>query len=548
MGRGSFVHGIRFRLLLVALALVALPWLAAQFIARMETFLRQSQEQSAAAAARAVAAALSDRPQLFARPQGESEQQAEERRRIIALFAAADTDAAAGLGTAYAPSDEIERLLGIMGRQGQRIWVIDGRSRVLGLSGSLKDEGPRRSRFTWFRRLISSIVPTPQVPRGDETQPVRGQIDRALIGVSEAQWRGTRDPEVAILSAAQPIFVGRDDIVGAVVVEETTGAIQLLKQSALENLLAATIAVVGGALAILLFFASRLATRIRRLHAQAESAIDSQGRVRGTVEPSTARDEIGDLSRTMAAVMARLRDYNAYLESMAGRLSHELRTPVAVVRSSLDNLKQQPLDHDARVYVERAGEGVDRLARLISRLSEATRLERMLESAERERFDLSALVASCVEGYRAAYPARRFELSRPEAPVALEGVPDAFAQLLDKLVENASDFAPAEGSIRIFVSGDTRAARLAVENSGPPIAEETRGRLFDSMISLREADRTRGGPEGAHLGLGLYIVRLIAEFHGGQVRASNLAEAGGVRFEVEVPLLRSSQRGALALP
>jgi signal transduction histidine kinase len=132
--------------------------------------------------------------------------------------------------------------------------------------------------------------------------------------------------------------------------------------------------------------------------------------------------------------------------------------------------------------------------------------------------------------------------------VVLEGVPDAFAQLLDKLVENASDFAPPEGSIRIFVSGDARAARLAVENSGPPIAEETRGRLFDSMISLREADRTRGGPDGAHLGLGLYIVRLIAEFHGGQVRASNLAEAAGVRFEVEVPLLRSSQRGALALP
>jgi dedicated sortase system histidine kinase len=546
MGRGSFLHGIRFRLLLVALALVSVPWLAAQFIARMEVFLRQSQEQSIAATARAVAAALSDRPQLFAHEAPESDR-GEERRRIIALFAAADTDAAASLGNAYAPSDEIERLLGIMGRRGSRLWVIDSRSRVRGLSGSLTDEAPRRASSGWFRRVVSSIVPTPQVQRGDESRPVRGQIDRALIGVSSTQWRGTRDPEVAILSAAQPIFVA-DDIVGTVVVEETTGAIQLLKQSALENLLAATIAVVGGALAILLFFASRLATRIRRLHAQAESAIDAQGRVRGTVEPSSARDEIGDLSRTMAAVMARLRDYNAYLESMAGRLSHELRTPVAVVRSSLDNLKQQPLDREARVYVERAGEGVDRLARLISRLSEATRLERMLESAERERFDLSAVVAGCVEGYRVAYPQRRFELSRPEGAIMMEGVPDAFAQLLDKLVENASDFAPPEGAIRIFVASDARVARLAVENSGPPLAEETRGRLFDSMITLREADRTRGGPEGAHLGLGLYIVRLIAEFHGGRVQAANLADGAGVRFEVEVPLLRSSQRGALALP
>lgn len=545
MRRANFFHGIRFRLLVVALALVAVPWLAAQFIARMETFLRQSQEQSAAATARAVAAALSNRPQLFKKDIDENDRAGEERRRIIALFAAADTDAAASLGTAYVPSDEIEQLLGIMGRRGQRLWVIDARSRVRGLSGTLKDDTPRRTSTSWLRRVVSTIVPTPEEPRGDETRPEGGQIDRALIGVSSTQWRGTRDPEVAILSAAQPVFAG-DDIVGVVIDQETTGAIQLLKQSALENLLAATIAVVGGALVILLFFAGRLATRIRRLHAQAECAIDAQGRVKGSVEPSAARDEIGDLSRTMAAVLGRLRDYNAYLESMAGRLAHELRTPVAVVRSSLDNLKQHSLAPEARVYVERAGEGVERLARLISRLSEATRLERMLESAERERFDLSAVVAGCVEGYRVAYPARRFDLSRPDQPVTMEGVPDAFAQLLDKLVENASDFAPPETAIRIFLATDGRSARLAVENSGPPLAEETRGRLFDSMISLREADRTRA--DGAHLGLGLYIVRLVAEFHGGQVRASNLAEGAGVRFEVEVPLLRSSQRAALALP
>jgi|KBSMisStandDraft_5_1062788.scaffolds.fasta_scaffold18503_2 dedicated sortase system histidine kinase len=546
MRRASFFHGIRFRLLLVALALLAVPWVTAQFIERMEASLRQSQEQSIAATARAVAAALSDRPQLFASDGTEGGRSGEERRRIIALFAASDPDAAASLGDTYAPSEEVESFLGIMGQRGSRLWVIDGRSRVRGLSGSLSDATPV-SRMNWFRRLIATVVPTPHVQRGDESRPVRAQIDRALIGVSSVQWRGTRDPQVAIVSAAQPVFV-KDDIVGTVVVEQTTNAIQLLKQSALEQLLAAIVAVVGGALAILLVFASRLATRIRRLHAQAESAIDAQGRVRGTVTPSPARDEIGDLSRTMSAVLGRLRDYNAYLESMAGRLSHELRTPVAVVRSSLDNLKQQPLPQDARIYVERAGEGVERLARLISRLSEATRLERMLESAERERFDLAAVVTGCVDGYRQAYPQRRFEFSRPETAVMVEGVPDAFAQLLDKLVENASDFAPPETAIRIAVTSDARLARIAVENAGPPLAEETLGRLFDSMITLRAPDQSRGGAEGAHLGLGLYIVRLIAEFHGGQVRASNLPEGAGVRFEVEVPMPTGSQRAAPALP
>ncbi len=494
-----FVHGIRFRLVLVALALLVLPLLAVHFIASMEAFLRVSQEHAIGATARAVAAAISDRPALFERGP-DSDAEGEERRRIVALFAAADTDAAASLGSAYVPSEEIERFLAIMGRSGTRLWVVDTRSRVRGLSGSLRDPAAARSLVSWLKPVAALVVPAPSYPVGDETLPVRGQVDRALIGVSSTQWRATRDRDVAILSAAQPVFVG-DDIVGAVVVEETTGALQILRQSALEKLLAVTLAVVAAALAILLAFASRLTTRIRRLHAEADAAIDSQGRVRGTISPSAARDEIGDLARTTAAVLARLRDYNAYLEGMAGRLSHELRTPVAVVRSSLDNLAAQPLAGESRVYVERALEGVGRLARLISRLSEATRLERLLESAERERFDLAVVVRGCVEGYRAAYPARRFELAVPESRVGVDGVPDAFAQLLDKLVENANDFAPPGSGIRVTLEESGRRAVLAVENEGPPLPEAMIHRLFDSMVSVRPPAAVGAGrADGAHLG------------------------------------------------
>jgi signal transduction histidine kinase len=257
--------------------------------------------------------------------------------------------------------------------------------------------------------------------------------------------------------------------------------------------------------------------------------------VRGSITPSNAGDEIGDLSRTMSAVLERLRGYNAYLEAMAGRLSHELRTPVAVVRSSLDNLREQQLPEDARKYVERAGEGVGRLARLISRLSESTRLERLLEAAERERFDLAQVVAGCVEGYRAAYAPRAFELARPQAAVWIEGVPDAIAQLLDKLVENAHDFALPDTPIRVVLEPRGRAHVLAVENAGPPLPEEARAQLFDSMVTMRAPHASAPADDAAHLGLGLYIVRLVAEYHGGRVRAANLAGGRGVRFEVELP-------------
>jgi len=128
--RASFVHGIRFRLLLVALGLLVLPWLAAQFIGGMERSLRAAQEQAIGANARAVAAALSDRPTLFERGRP-ADPEEEERRRIVALFAAADTQAAASLGTAYVPSEEIERLLQIMGRRGG--WSDDALIEASGL-------------------------------------------------------------------------------------------------------------------------------------------------------------------------------------------------------------------------------------------------------------------------------------------------------------------------------------------------------------------------------------------------------------------------------
>ncbi len=544
-----FLHGIRFRLLLASVVLLAIPALAAQFISRMEAFLRGAQEQDIAVTARAVASALSDRPALFPPGGGATgDPEDEERRRIVGLFAAADPVAAASLGRAYVPSEEIERFLDIMGRRASRLWVVDTRSRVRGLSGSLREpppakgEAPRTPIAGWLKPLVSLVVASPQVPAGDESRPVHAQIDRALIGVSSTTWRGTKDREVSILSAAQPIFVG-DDIVGAVVVEETTASILLLRQSALENLIALTLAVCFAAFAILLVFATRLATRIRRLHGEAEAAIDAQGRIRGDITLTGAKDEIGDLERTIAAVLGRLRDYNAYLEQMASRLSHELRTPVAVVRSSLDNLRSQSPAGEARVYLDRAGEGVERLSRLISRLSEGTRLEKMLESAEREPFDLAAVVRGCVEGYRGAYPGRAIELQAPPGPVPLEGVPDAVAQLLDKLVENALDFAPEGRAVRVVLAADARHARLSVANEGPPIPPAMLPRLFDAMVSARDEGRGRGG----HLGLGLAIVRLVAQFHGGTARAANLADGAGVLFEVELPLApsRGGNEGAL---
>jgi len=110
----------------------------------------------------------------------------------------------------------------------------------------------------------------------------------------------------------------------------------------------------------------------------------------------------------------------------------------------------------------------------------------------------------------------------------VEGSPDLAAQLLDKLVANAVDFSSPGHAVRISLAVENGVAELGVENQGPPLPEEMRGKLFESMVSVR-GERAREGQSGEpHLGLGLYVARLIAEFHGGTIAARNLASGGGV--------------------
>jgi signal transduction histidine kinase len=311
------------------------------------------------------------------------------------------------------------------------------------------------------------------------------------------------------------------------VVEETGNRIASVRSLALERLLLVTLAAFALVAVVLLWFATRISNRIRRLSDEAEAAIDARGRVTRLITASNAADEIGDLSRNFTTVLGRLARYNDYLEALASRLSHELRTPVAVVRSSLENLHAASSAAETKIYVARAEEGLARLSTILSRMTEASRLEQSLSAVERQRFDATTVVRGCVEGYRLAYAARIFKIETPLQEVFVLGSADLLAQMLDKLVENAVDFAVSGSAIRISLADD---GGLRVENDGPPLADAIRDSLFESMVSLR-SEGSAGTP---HLGLGLYIARLIAEFHGGTLHAENRPGGGGVAFEARL--------------
>lgn len=552
MALPSFFRSIRAKLLLIALLLLLIPIIGFRFILEMDGFLREGQQQVLSSAAKLLSVSLSDRPQLFRVAGADAANEDIERRRLLAMFGSADPETAANLGSAYLPSENIERILNVVASSASRIWVVDSQSRVRGLAGAL-DVPPTAPASTaqtgWLAKIYSSMVrpiirlvsDDVAVPVSDDGKQAQGavmsQVERALVGEPNTRWRAAARGSGEILSVAQPLWQG-DNIVGAVVLEETTSNRLSIKYAALESLLVTTVIVFLVGFVALLGFAWRLAFRVRRLQTEADAAIDAHGRILGRISGSGSDDEIGALALTLDATLRRLSRYNGYLEQMAARLSHELRTPVAVVRSSLDNLRQGKLSDEDRIYVDRADEGVRRLAALISRMAEATQLEGLLHGAEKSQFDLASVVRSCVDGYRMAYApqaASAFELDVNTAGVILlHGIPDAIAQLLDKLVQNAVDFAVPGTPVQISLMSDSRQVVISVENRGPLLPADAFANLFVSMVSSRAQSTAHGG----HLGLGLYIVRLIAEFHGGAVKAANLRDGSGVRFQAALPLAK----------
>jgi dedicated sortase system histidine kinase len=550
--RRRFALKLPAQLALVSLVLLALPWAGVSYVNELERVLLAGQERALLAAARAVATALHDRPQLLAsvparddavRREAELELQriAQSEGRlpsaaIVQLPLAREVELAARKA-----QDEIAAILRGIQRTESRLWVVNRRYQVLALEGSLRrpqidaDEDSTVRR-TW-RRVAGWLIERPSedfaeaVP--DNVLATGRDIASALQGAPGTRTRRTPDGRAVVMSAAHPVW-NDNEVAGAVVVEETTNPIASLRSDALERLLLLTLMAFAGTAAILIGFATHLSHRIRRLRDEAESAIDARGRLGRIGAGSHAGDEIGDLSRSFSAMLARLAQHHVYLESMAGRLSHELRTPIAVVRSSLENLKLAATPEEIRTYVARAEDGLARLNTILQRMSEATRLEQALRTAERERYDLTAVVRGCVEGYRLAYAASPIVLEAPARTLEVSGSPDLAAQMLDKLVENAADFSPPGETVRVRLEEQGRYALLAIQNRGPTLPAEMRARLFESMVSVRD---TRAGP-APHLGLGLYVARLIAEFHGGAIEAADAPGGDGVILRVHLPLTR----------
>jgi two-component system sensor histidine kinase ChvG len=362
---------------------------------------------------------------------------------------------------------------------------------------------------------------------------------QALSGLSASSARTSTSANSVIVSAAVPIKIaGR--IRAVLLLEKKSDALLLLTNQAIFGVLMASLIALLFTSLMLVVYAGALSTRIRKLRNAAERALKPDGRLELALPHLTSQGDVGDLSRSFARLLGEVSSYTDYLKTLASKLSHELNTPLAIVRSSLDNLEHEPLSNSARTFAQRAREGAERLSHILRSMAEASRLEKAIQATESEDFDLGALVRACGDAYQDLVSPKKIILDIPNGSLRLHGAPDLIAQALDKLIDNARFFAPEQGWIRIRLTALENGAELTVSNNGPPLPERMQERLFDSLVSVRE---TAVRDEVPHLGLGLFVVRLVAELHGGQASASNLPELSGVEFKI---LLSGMQRRSMA--
>ncbi|HPF25112.1 MAG TPA: ATP-binding protein [Steroidobacteraceae bacterium] len=380
-------------------------------------------------------------------------------------------------------------------------------------------------------RLYRRFLDGDRIPRRT-SDAERERLSRELVATASAGKATTaltagRYENRVIVTAAVPIFDNdRQQVIGVLQLAQTADRWLTLRDRALTRLLNLTLLATGLAVLATFWFAGRLALRIARLRAASESALTREGRLAVDLPETNAPDELGDLSRSFDALLRRLNGYTGYLRTLAGKLAHEIRTPLTIVRSSLDNLEHEPLSADATTYVARARHGAERLNGILLAMGAATRVEEAIANSERVEFDLGDVVRSAVDAYASAFSARRFTLEQPDGSCRLRGSPDLIVQMLDKLIDNAVDFSANGDTIIVRLLADPTGARLEVENPGP-LLPDTRDSLFESLWQSRQGTDAR-----PHFGLGLYIVRLIADFHGGYARAANLPDHSGVRLSV----------------
>lgn len=372
------------------------------------------------------------------------------------------------------------------------------------------------------------------------------EVDRALSGEPQATVRPSEegDPVVSVSIPVRHV----QQVLGVLTLEagDVDEILSAQRRALMPFALVALAVNLLASLVLHLFVArpvmrlSRAADEVRMQRARAISLPDLEDR----------KDEIGDLARALESMTETLSARMDAIEGFAADVSHEIKNPLTSIRSALETLALVKTDAQREKLTALLQQDVRRLDRLITDISNASRLDAELSRERPRPIDLGALLAEVVQIYAAT--------SKPgEAPVRLEvrpmggvearvlGQDGPLGQVFRNLIDNARSFSPPGGAVRVILDrdpGDAAPVQVRVEDDGPGMPPDNLNTVFERFYT----SRPKGTAFGSNSGLGLSIVRQIVEAHGGRVWAENRTEAdgtvAGARFTVALPAAAPGRR------
>ncbi|HEX3129635.1 MAG TPA: ATP-binding protein [Thermoanaerobaculia bacterium] len=520
-----FLTGIPLRLLLFNVLLVFLPAAGFLYLDVYERELLEAQERAMVQQGRHLAAALSDRGDLdSAKAEGllrRLDRRTDARLRILGTGGTLLADSAA-FGPRRVPVPaEASRYTRDPAPEGAR-------QRLAYRVGAWLYSLPQR-----VKRVLGAPQPEPPESFYDHPgKPLLGtEVRAALAGRYGATTRRTPGQRSLTLYSAIPVR-NEGRVVGAVLVSQSTyrllGALYEVRLGIFRVFLAS----VAAAIVLTLLVSTTIARPLRRLRDEANVLLDRRGRLRGRFRGSSRKDEIGDLARALEELTRRLEGHLGFIESFASDVSHELKNPLAAIRSATELLAEVEDPADRQRFLGVVQKEVARMEGLLSGVREVSEIDARLEAEEARPVALDALLGEVVESRcLRADNGTKINLQRPLERIVVRASPERLTQVLENLLDNAASFSPEGEAVEVSVGRDGASAVVTVEDSGPGIPEAHLDRIFDRFFTWRPSEP---GSRNGHTGLGLAIVKAIVDGYGGSIVARN-RPGGGSRFEVRLP-------------
>jgi two-component system sensor histidine kinase ChvG len=397
---------------------------------------------------------------------------------------------------------------------------------------------------SWFNRILqpSNLPLYKEAPGGDGS--IYPEVMNALTGVRGAVVR-VNDKGELIVSVAVPVQRFRA-VLGVLLLSTQAGDIDKIVHA--ERLAIMRVAGVAGLvnIALSLLLSSTIANPLRRLSAAAIRVRRGAKEREEIPDFSVRQDEIGNLSIALRQMTNALYDRIDAIESFAADVSHELKNPLTSLRSAVETLPLARTDDSKKRLMDIIQHDVRRLDRLISDISDASRLDAELARSDARTVDLEKLLGDLIDISRQVNTRKKpvvldFVVDRKDNPKTrfeVSGYELRIGQIVTNLIENARSFVPDPGGRIVVRLSRGRGDRclIQVEDNGPGIQAEDIDRIFERFYT----DRPASEGFGQNSGLGLSISRQIAEAHGGTLKADNVVdkktgEMLGARFTLSLP-------------